>query len=94
MRRKQRRKLQSASRRYTTALAAEVGQPSPQERATAIALAQRIARRTAQKRTPDDEVIHARGEREPFPGGTVVTSDPDDLKALAAHAEDIKVEAI
>ena len=41
-----RRKLQSASRRYTTELAAEVGQPAPRERARPAAVAQRIAART------------------------------------------------
>ena len=44
-----RRKLQSASRRYTTELAAEVGQPAPRERARAVAMAQRIAARTNRK---------------------------------------------
>lgn len=44
-----RRKLQSASRRYTTELAAEVGQPAPRERARAAAVAQRIAARTNRK---------------------------------------------
>ena len=28
------------------------------------------------------------------PGGTVLTSDPDDLQALAAHAADVLVERI
>lgn len=40
-----RRKLQSASRRYTAELAAQVGHPTPRERARAAALAQRIAAR-------------------------------------------------
>ncbi|MBK7926998.1 MAG: hypothetical protein IPJ98_05705 [Bryobacterales bacterium] len=44
-----RRKLQSASRRYTTELAAEVGPPAPRERARAVAVAQRIAARTNRK---------------------------------------------
>ena len=44
-----RRKLQSASRRYTTELAAQVGQPAPRERARAVALAQRIASRKDRK---------------------------------------------
>jgi post-segregation antitoxin (ccd killing protein) len=42
-----RRKLMSGSRRYTTELAAETGQPSPRERARAVALAKRIASRKA-----------------------------------------------
>jgi hypothetical protein len=41
-----RRKLESASRRYTAALAAQVGPPAPRERARAVALAKRIAGRT------------------------------------------------
>ena len=44
-----RRKLQSASRRYTTELAAQVGQPAPRERARAVAVARRIAGRTHRK---------------------------------------------
>lgn len=44
-----RRKLQSASRRYTAELAAEVGQPADRERARAAAVAQRIAGRTDRK---------------------------------------------
>ncbi len=44
-----RQKLQSASRRYTAELAAQVGQPAPRERARAVALAQRIASRTDRK---------------------------------------------
>jgi hypothetical protein len=44
-----RRKLESASRRYTTELAAEVGPPAPRERARAAALAQRIASRANRK---------------------------------------------
>jgi len=44
-----RRKLQSASRRYTAELAAEVGQAAPRERARAAAVAQRIAGRVNRK---------------------------------------------
>ncbi|MFN7922033.1 MAG: hypothetical protein U0Q16_18160 [Bryobacteraceae bacterium] len=44
-----RRKLESASRRYTSELAAEVGQPAPRERARAAAVAQRIAGRKDRK---------------------------------------------
>lgn len=44
-----RRKLQSASRRYTAELAAEVGQPAPRQRARAAAVAQGIARRASRK---------------------------------------------
>lgn len=38
-----RQNLLSASRSYTTELAAQVGEPSPRERARATALARRIA---------------------------------------------------
>ena len=44
-----RRKLRAASRRYTAELAAQVGQPTPRERARAAAVAQRIAGRTDRK---------------------------------------------
>jgi len=44
-----RRELQSASQRYTSELAAEVGEPAPRERARAVAVAQRIAGRTGRK---------------------------------------------
>ena len=44
-----RRKLQTASRRYTAELAAQVGHPTPRERAVAVAMAQRIAGRTDRK---------------------------------------------
>ena len=44
-----RRKLQSASQRYTTELAAQVGQPAPGERARALAVARRVAGRTRRK---------------------------------------------
>lgn len=44
-----RRELQSASRRYTAELAAQVGQPTPRPRGRAVDLAQRIAGRTNRK---------------------------------------------
>ena len=44
-----RRKLESASRRYTAELAAQVGRPTPRERARAVAVAQQIAGRTDRK---------------------------------------------
>jgi hypothetical protein len=44
-----RRELQAASRRHTTALAAEVGNPTPRQRARAAALARRVARRVHRK---------------------------------------------
>jgi len=44
-----RRKLQSASRRYTAELAAQVGQPALRDRARAAALARRISGRADRK---------------------------------------------
>jgi hypothetical protein len=44
-----RQKLQSASKRYTADLAEEIGQPTPRERARAVAVARRIAARTQRK---------------------------------------------
>ncbi len=44
-----RQELQSASRRYTSELAAQVGQPDPRARARAVAVAQRIGSRTDRK---------------------------------------------
>ncbi len=44
-----RRKLQSASRRYTAELEAQVGPPSAKESARASSLAQRIASRAKRK---------------------------------------------
>lgn len=44
-----RRKLLSASRRYTAELAAEAGQPAARQRTRALAVAQRIAGRTNRK---------------------------------------------
>ena len=44
-----RRELQAAVERYTDELAAEVGPPTPRERARAVAVAQRIAGRGNRK---------------------------------------------
>jgi hypothetical protein len=44
-----RRELEAASRRYTTELAAEVGQPSTRQRAKAAGIARRIAGRAQRK---------------------------------------------
>jgi hypothetical protein len=55
-----------------------------------------LARRAAQLRRPArrgsavDALVVALAE----PGGTVLTCDPDDLEALAAHAADVLVEQI
>jgi hypothetical protein len=44
-----RRELEAASRKYTAELAAEVGQPSPRQRARAAVVARRIAGRQQRK---------------------------------------------
>jgi post-segregation antitoxin (ccd killing protein) len=44
-----RRELEAASKRYTAALAAEVGQPSPRQRARAAGIARRIVGRLQRK---------------------------------------------
>lgn len=57
---------------------------------------ERLARRAAQLRTKAgcgsavDAVVVALAE----PGGTVLTSDPVDLKALSAHAVDVAIEVV
>ena len=55
-------------------------------------LARRAAllRRRAHRGSAVDAVVVALAE----PGGTVVTSDPDDLNGLAAHADDVTVERV
>lgn len=52
-------------------------------------LARRAAllRRRARRGSAIDAFVIAFAE----PGGTVLTSDPEDLRALAAHAEDVQV---
>ena len=56
------------------------------------ALARRAAllRRLARRGSAVDALVVAFAE----PGGTVLTSDPDDLGALAAHASDVLIERI
>jgi post-segregation antitoxin (ccd killing protein) len=44
-----RQKLQAASRRYTTELASQIGQPTARQRARAAAIAQRVVRRERRK---------------------------------------------
>jgi hypothetical protein len=44
-----RRELEAASSKYTAELAAEVGQPSPRQRARAAGVARRIAGRSQRK---------------------------------------------
>ena len=55
-------------------------------------LARRAAflRRRARRGSAVDAVVVAIAE----PGGTVLTTDPDDLEALAAHAQGVLVERI
>jgi hypothetical protein len=57
---------------------------------------ERLARRAAALRTRArrgsgiDALVVASAE----PGGSVLTSDPDDLGALAAHAHDVRIEQV
>lgn len=56
------------------------------------ALARRAAllRRLARRGSAIDALVVASAE----PGGTVLTTDTDDLKALAAHAQDVDIVAV
>ena len=58
----------------------------PESLARRAALLRRLARRGSAV----DAIVVACAE----PGGTVLTSDPDDLEALAAHAADVQIERI
>lgn len=58
----------------------------PESLARRAALLRRLARRGSAV----DAIVVAFAE----PGGTVLTSDPGDLEALAAHAEDVLIERI
>ena len=49
-----------------------------------------ILRRLARRGSAIDALVVAFAE----PGGTVLTSDPDDLEALAAYAADVLIERI
>ena len=55
-------------------------------------LARRAAmlRRLARRGSAVDALVVASAE----PGGTVITTDTDDLEALAAHAQDVNVAAV
>ena len=55
-------------------------------------LARRAAllRRLARRGSAVDALVVASAE----PGGTVITTDTDDLEALAAHAQDVNVVAV
>lgn len=60
--------------------------------AVPASLARRAAflRRLARRGSAVDALVVASAE----PGGTVLTSDPDDLEALAAHADDVSIERV
>jgi hypothetical protein len=47
-------------------------------------------RRRARRGSAVDAIVVALAE----PGGTVLTTDPDDLEALAAHAQRVRVERV
>jgi hypothetical protein len=49
-----------------------------------------LLRRLARRGSAIDALVVASAE----PGGTVLTSDPDDLRALAMHAEDVSIETV
>lgn len=62
----------------------EIAETVPQLLARRAALLRRLARRGSAV----DALVVASAE----PGGTVLTSDPKDLEALAAHAADVWIE--
>lgn len=64
----------------------EIAQIIPESLARRAALLRRLARRGSAV----DALVVAIAE----PGGTVLTSDPKDLSALAIHAEDVVIERI
>lgn len=64
----------------------EISQAIPQAVARRAALLRRLARRGSAV----DALVVALAE----PGGTVLTSDPRDLEALAKHAEDVVIERV
>jgi hypothetical protein len=64
----------------------EIAQTIPESLARRAALLRRLARRGSAV----DAVVVAIAE----PGGTVLTSDPGDLGALATHATDVVIERI
>lgn len=57
---------------------------------------ERIARRAAtlRERAGRGSAIDALVVASAEPGGSVLTSDPDDLGALAAHAHDVRIERV
>ncbi len=64
----------------------EIADAIPESLARRAALLRRLARRGSAV----DALVVAFAE----PGGTVLTSDPDDLEALAAYAADVLIERI
>jgi hypothetical protein len=64
----------------------DVAQAIPESLARRAALLRRLARRGSAV----DALVVAMAE----PGGTVLTSDPKDLEALAIHAQDVLIERI
>ncbi len=66
--------------------ACEVVDEVPEALARRAALLRRLARRGSAV----DALVVASAE----PGGVVLTSDPGDLEALAAHAEDVWIERV
>jgi hypothetical protein len=64
----------------------EITEAIPESLARRAALLRRLARRGSAV----DALVVASAE----PGGTVLTSDPDDLEALAAHADDVLIERV
>jgi predicted nucleic acid-binding protein len=64
----------------------EIADAVPESLARRAALLRRLARRGSAV----DALVVAFAEH----GGTVLTSDPDDLEALAAHAADVLIERI
>lgn len=66
--------------------ACDIVETIPESLARRAALLRRLARRGS----AIDALVVASAE----PGGTVLTSDPRDLEALATHAEDVSIEAV
>jgi hypothetical protein len=64
----------------------DISQAIPEAVARRAALLRRLARRGSAV----DALVVAMAE----PGGTVLTSDPKDLEALAIHAQDVLIERI
>lgn len=64
----------------------EIGETVPEALARRAALLRRLARRGS----AIDAIVVAIAE----PGGTVLTSDPGNLEALAAHADDVLIERV